>query len=290
MKASLLLATLTLAAVTTFTQAAQPAAYTVKKGDSIERIANRNGVSASSLARANGLKPGAIIHPGQQLKIPGRAAAPAATSTTASTPKPATQGKRYSVNQGDTFYSISRRHGMSVAALMAANPGVKANALRPGMTLNLGKASAPAPATRKPASTPAVAAAKAPEKKTVVETPKPAAQKPAAVASATPSPAPTQVTKAGDMLPDVPGAPPSVPLTTAETSPAPAPPAEPEAATAPLKKEIARPIVIDGEMTYGQFALKHNTSPARLNELNGLDLTDSTLLAKGSELYIPAQP
>ena len=28
----------------------------------------------------------------------------------------------------------------------------------------------------------------------------------------------------------------------------------------------------------------------RLNALNGLDLTTATVLAKGSELYVPAQP
>jgi hypothetical protein len=29
---------------------------------------------------------------------------------------------------------------------------------------------------------------------------------------------------------------------------------------------------------------------ARLNDLNGLDLTSATVLAKGSELYVPSQP
>ncbi|MFT3991554.1 MAG: LysM peptidoglycan-binding domain-containing protein [Luteolibacter sp.] len=313
MKPTMLLATLTLAAVTTFTQAAQESAYTVKKGDSIERIANKTGVSVPALSKANDLKPGAIIHPGQQLKIPGRAAtpAPAAASKPKAAPvaaveKPAASGKRYAVNQGDTFYSISRKHGIPVSALMAANPGVKANSLRPGMTLNLGKSGTPTatPAPRKETPAPA-AVAKTPEKKIAVEKPaeKPASEKIPAIVER-PAEGHTDksveknsvVTKVGDTLPDVQHAPPSVPLTPSSsptTTPlqtAAASPVAQEAVVAPLKKETARPITIDGEMTYGQFAQKHNTNPARLNELNGLDLTDSTLLAKGSELYIPAQP
>ena len=51
-----------------------------------------------------------------------------------------------------------------------------------------------------------------------------------------------------------------------------------------------RPVRIDKEITYGQFAAKHNTSTRRLDELNGLELDPSTVLAQGSELYIPAQP
>ena len=43
-------------------------------------------------------------------------------------------------------------------------------------------------------------------------------------------------------------------------------------------------------MTYGEFAAKHGTDAERLNALNGLDLTTATVLAKGSELYVPAQP
>ena len=60
------------------------------------------------------------------------------------------------------------------------------------------------------------------------------------------------------------------------------------AATATEKK--FRPVTIDGEMTYGEFAAKHGTDAERLNALNGLDLTTATVLAKGSELYVPAQP
>lgn len=43
--------------------------YTVKKGDSLSKIAARNGVSLSHLCKINGLKSNAKVHPGQKLKI-----------------------------------------------------------------------------------------------------------------------------------------------------------------------------------------------------------------------------
>ncbi len=47
---------------------------------------------------------------------------------------------------------------------------------------------------------------------------------------------------------------------------------------------------IEKEITYGQFAVQNSTTTQRLDELNGLELDASTVLAQGSELYIPAQP
>jgi len=43
--------------------------YTVKSGDTLGRIASRNGTSLSALRRANGIS-GDLIRPGQVLKIP----------------------------------------------------------------------------------------------------------------------------------------------------------------------------------------------------------------------------
>ena len=315
MKPTLLLASLILAAVNSVSLAApeqgavrpsgqtSSSTYTVKKGDSIERISRKTGMSASSLASANGLKKDAVIHPGQVLKLTGGKAAPSSPTVAKATPSvapaakssaPATSaGRTYTVNEGETYYSISRKLNISTKSLMAANPNVKATALRPGLKLNVRGKAAAAPAH--PQTTPVIAA-KEPQEKT---TPKPASRPATEQVSA---PAPKQ--KAAESTP-APKAPTQVaaktpaPAATASSAPAPAPapksePASPapvaQQTTPPAKKEVVRPITIDGEMTYGQFAQKHGTNPQRLNELNGLDLNDATLLAKGSELYIPAQP
>ena len=41
------------------------------------------------------------------------------------------------VRQGDTFGTIARRHGISVPALMRANPVVEPKRIKPGQVLNL---------------------------------------------------------------------------------------------------------------------------------------------------------
>lgn len=48
-----------------------------------------------------------------------------------------------------------------------------------------------------------------------------------------------------------------------------------------------KPVLIDTEMTYQEFASRQGTTTERLNQLNGLDLIDAALLAKGSELLAP---
>lgn len=60
---------------------ASRAAYTVKSGDTLLAVAARTGRTVSSIVKANGLR-GTVIHPGQQLTLPGTAARKAA-------PKPA---------------------------------------------------------------------------------------------------------------------------------------------------------------------------------------------------------
>jgi membrane-bound lytic murein transglycosylase D len=44
--------------------------YTVRRGDSLAKIASRNGVTLSALLSANGLSLGSTIYPGQELVIP----------------------------------------------------------------------------------------------------------------------------------------------------------------------------------------------------------------------------
>ena len=235
------------------TTAGTSSSYIVKAGDSIEKIARKVGATPDRLAKSNGMKTSSIIHPGQKLKVPGAATGQVAAVKNAS---PKISGKTHKVETGETLFSISKKHGMSTEALVAANPKVKAASLRPGQVVSLG--------SEAPATTMISAPARA-------KTP-PALEK-------TPTPPPARETPAVSSV--IPAAPEitSTPAAAAETA---APAATPE-------KKI-RPITIEGEMTYGEFAAKHGTNAERLNALNGLDLTTATVLAKGSELYVPAQP
>jgi LysM repeat protein len=51
--------------------ASRPSTYTVLPGDCLWDIAARCGVSAARLAQMNGLTDPRLIHPGQQLRVPG---------------------------------------------------------------------------------------------------------------------------------------------------------------------------------------------------------------------------
>jgi len=227
--------------------------YVVKPGDFLERIARKTQCSAAAIAKANNMKPTKMLHPGQKLKLP----AGTSTQTTSSKPSAPSSlaGKTHTIKQGETYYSLSRKYGISVDSLIAANPHAKPTALRPGLVIRL--SAAPAQQNKAPSAT---ASAPAPS-------PKP-------VPAPTPAPKPTPK----------PTAPVEMPKETAKTPPA----SSPQEPAAPEKK--IRSVTIDSEMTYAEFAAKHGTDINRLNDLNGLDLTSTTVLAKGSELYVPAQP
>ncbi len=89
--------------------------YVVRHGDTMFSIARRFGVSVEALGQANGIGSPWVIHPGQVLAIPSGATAPATSSTGS------TQGNTYTVQAGDTLFSIAARFGSSVDAIASAN-------------------------------------------------------------------------------------------------------------------------------------------------------------------------
>ena len=112
--------------------------YTVRGGDWLARIADRHGISLSALLSANGLTPTSLIHPGQQLTIPG-GAAPSSPSRSG--------GTSYTVKAGDWLARIAERHGVSLSALLAANNLTASSVILPGQKLTIpgGASRAPDP-------------------------------------------------------------------------------------------------------------------------------------------------
>jgi len=78
--------------------------YKVKRGDTLEKIARRNGTTIGTLKRVNNLKSKNRILVGQRLKIPSEL--PVTT---------------YRVKRGDTLEKIARNNGTTVSALMRVN-------------------------------------------------------------------------------------------------------------------------------------------------------------------------
>lgn len=103
--------------------------YSVKRGDTLSAIAARYHTSVSALVKANGIKNANLIYTGEQLKIPGAAAAtkPAAPKGNAT----------YTVKAGDTLSAIAARYHSSVSAIARANGIANPNLIRVGQKLTI---------------------------------------------------------------------------------------------------------------------------------------------------------
>ena len=113
--------------------------YTVVAGDTLGAIAAKHGVPLSSIFSWNGLSGSSIIYPGQKIKVSG-GSAPSAPAAPAPAPAPAPLAGTgsYTIKAGDTLSSIASRHGVSLAALMAANNNVTATTvIYPGQKLTI---------------------------------------------------------------------------------------------------------------------------------------------------------
>lgn len=91
--------------------------HVVQPGETLYRIALRYRVTVEAIVQTNGLADPTRIRPGQTLTIPDQGAG---------SPKPLPQRERqmrshYTVQRGDTLYSIARRHGTTVRAIVDAN-------------------------------------------------------------------------------------------------------------------------------------------------------------------------
>ena len=257
--------------------AASGASYTVKTSDTIHSISRAHGVSPTALMQRNQITDPTKLAIGRILVIPG--AAPAA-SAPQSTAQPAARTKSYVITKGDTFYSIARRHKMTLKELKVLNPEVSTHHIAPGQTLTVAapvsdalavaapkprKATPPAPPRAQVISTPA------PAKPKPIPKPKPIS-KPAAPAQAEPAqaePAQAESTPKKKVI-----------------APAPAPPTPPVIKEPEPKKEISS-IILTEETTFERFATKHSTTTEILNDLNGWNLPKGTVLARGSEIQLP---
>ena len=112
--------------------------YTVQAGDTLYGIARRSGMSLNTLLSLNGLSQSSVIHPGQTLKLSGASNATVASPVSyKSTASSASTSGTYTVQAGDTLYSIARRSGMSLNILLSINGLSQSSVIRPGQTLSV---------------------------------------------------------------------------------------------------------------------------------------------------------
>lgn len=266
------------------------ATHVVKAGENMFRISLRYGVTLSELQAANpGVQPQSL-RVGQKLSIPSHGRDSGSTSRAEETPAPAlqeststtpTDGRNtYAVQAGDNLSKIARLHGVTLAALQAANPKLKPNQVVVGQRIVIPAASTPKDSsdaaavakTPEPAPTPAPTPAPAPlpQKEMTKETPKPIAE-----SNTIPAPKPEQKT--------IPSPEPTTPAGATNLK-------QKDQPAAPGAAPAYRLIKTTRELTLEQVAQEYKTTTEKINSLNGWNFSPQTLLAVDSELYIPTQP
>jgi len=115
--------------------AASRANYVVRKSDSAWSISKKYNVSVKTLVEANGLGSAKDVKPGMRLNIPD-ASEQATKKTRAQAARTREQVTRYTVRQGDTIYSLSKRFGVTADALKGWNK-IKGTDLRAGDSIKV---------------------------------------------------------------------------------------------------------------------------------------------------------
>lgn len=113
--------------------------YTVKKGDSLWKIANTYDVPVKDLYDANGLNKNSIIKIGQQIKIPVEGASASISTVNADAYQPTSYNSEtttYTVKGGDSLSKIARQYGTTVQAIKATN-GKSSDIIRIGEKLTI---------------------------------------------------------------------------------------------------------------------------------------------------------
>jgi len=115
--------------------------HTVRRGETLGRIAAKYGTSVSSITRANGLRNANRIYVGMSLRIPrgsGSAAVAAAASSSKSdgVARSSSRPRTHTVRRGENLSSIAAKYGLKASQLQAYN-GLSSSKILVGQKLKL---------------------------------------------------------------------------------------------------------------------------------------------------------
>lgn len=234
--------------------------HSVRQGETLHSIARRNGVSVSSLIKWNNITDPAKLKVGEEIIISEPLSTPIPTPSSVKNPSSSARGSSYVIANGDTFYSIARRHRMDLSELRALNPNVNIHLLSPGKKLRISGDSAVDP---RPLKKPE------PEKDLKTQVIQPALESPtqAGTSESIVNPEEPTIHKQSPALPKNLPQPPVI-----------------------EDRDISsttRSIILTDVITFEAFASRHNTNTKLLNTLNGWNLPKTTILAGGSEILVP---
>ncbi|UUE18202.1 LysM peptidoglycan-binding domain-containing protein [Leuconostoc mesenteroides] len=132
----------------TTTTSSSNGSYTVKSGDTLNKIAAANGTTVANLVAANNISNANLITVGQTLKLSASSTSSSTTTQSSTTTTQTTSNNTatasngsYTVKSGDTLNKIAAANGTTVANLVAANNISNANVITVGQTLKLSASS-----------------------------------------------------------------------------------------------------------------------------------------------------
>ncbi|MDA8975233.1 LysM peptidoglycan-binding domain-containing protein [Akkermansiaceae bacterium] len=255
--------------------------YTVNLGDTMSSIARLHKMTYSELVKLNKITDPSLITVGQEINVSTDTKTSAPEKVAIKAPAPTAKTSKHEthvVKRGETFYRIATTNKISVGKLKELNPGVDTNHITEGQKLKISGKPAAQIASRKRSST--WSAAQVSHRPTPVSAPKksstPALTRSAASKKTVASSQPTSSRKIAE---------PKVATVKKEVASAPAPPKVKEPMPAAPKKVSS--VILTNETSFSDFASKHGTSTTSLNALNGWNLPKATVLARGSEIYVP---
>ena len=134
--------------INNISEVASGSSYTIRKGDTLSRIAKRHNISYIALAKHNNMSVKDKIYPGKKLLIPGKSKGVKIASkgnksshkTTNAAKKPA--NGIYTVKSGDSLWKIAKRFKTNRSAIASANNIDQNSILRIGQKLKIPDAKA----------------------------------------------------------------------------------------------------------------------------------------------------
>jgi membrane-bound lytic murein transglycosylase D len=109
--------------------------HTVRRGESLWKIAQRYGVTVEQIRAENGLSRGRSLSPGATLKVPQHIAPRPRGKAARRAGKRGTRGRRYTVRRGDSLWKIARKFSVTVNALRKKNRFKRRPLLKPGQRI-----------------------------------------------------------------------------------------------------------------------------------------------------------
>ena len=128
--------------------------YSIKAGDSLYGIARQHGINVKDLMAANGLRLNSVIHPNQQLAIPGsqtkqvnKPVTPISSPTASESQTNSNQTEltrntgrsqgSYTIKAGDSLYGIAGKLGVNINELVKANGLTLQSIIYPNQSLRV---------------------------------------------------------------------------------------------------------------------------------------------------------